>query len=356
MIIFIQMTSTNQIHPNQIRQIILLAVIILLGWLLYKEMHFMLGAFLGAIALYSLLRKAMYKLTYTYKWKKGLAATLLMLMSFIIIVLPFAWIVKVLIDKVSPFIADTSYLQAAADKINNYLLTRFNIEILDKANIGKITTAITNIAPKILSGTLSSLSNLVIMYFILWFMLMSGGNMEKWLLRNLPLKYSNRTIILNDLRDMVRSNAFGIPVLAILQGIMAIIGYMIFGVKDPVLWGLITGICSVIPFVGTMAAWVPIAIYAFANGEQNNGIGLVFWGLIVIGASDNVFRLLLQKRMGNVHPLITIFGVIIGINLFGFLGLIFGPLLISLFILLMRIYTDEFVDDHPDTGHNEVFN
>jgi predicted PurR-regulated permease PerM len=114
-------------------------------------------------------------------------------------------------------------------------------------------------------------------------------------------------------------------------------------VEEPILWGVITGIASVIPFVGTMAAWVPIAILTFANGEQGNGIALTLWGLIVIGGSDNVFRFVLQKYLADIHPVITVFGVIFGLNLFGFLGIIFGPLLISLFILMMRIYFDEFV-------------
>jgi predicted PurR-regulated permease PerM len=97
-----------------------------------------------------------------------------------------------------------------------------------------------------------------------------------------------------------------------------------------------------------MAAWVPLTILTFANGDTTNGYWMAFWGLIVIGGSDNVFRFVLQKYMADIHPLITVFGVIIGLNMFGFLGLIFGPLLISLFILLGRIYYDEFVAHHDE--------
>ena len=74
-------------------------------------------------------------------------------------------------------------------------------------------------------------------------------------------------------------------------------------------------------------------------------IGITLWGLIVIGLSDNVIRMILQKHLGDAHPLLTVFGVIVGLNMFGFLGLIFGPLIISLFLLLVKIYVKEFVPD-----------
>jgi predicted PurR-regulated permease PerM len=141
----------------------------------------------------------------------------------------------------------------------------------------------------------------------------------------------------------VLSNTIGIPVLGAIQGIVAMIGYFMFGVENAVVWGVVTGIASVIPFVGTMAAWVPLTILTFANGDTTNGYWLAFWGLVVIGGSDNVFRFILQKYIADIHPLVTVFGVIVGLNLFGFLGLIFGPLLFSLFVVLVRIYYDEFV-------------
>jgi predicted PurR-regulated permease PerM len=132
--------------------------------------------------------------------------------------------------------------------------------------------------------------------------------------------------------------------MGIIQGGLAVLGYWLFDAPDPLLWGIVTGICSFIPFVGTMAAWVPIAILSFANGDTGNGLAQTAWGLIVIGGSDNVFRMILQKKIGDIHPLITVFGVIVGLNMFGFLGLIFGPLLISLFLLLVKIYINEFIN------------
>jgi predicted PurR-regulated permease PerM len=256
--------------------------------------------------------------------------------------MPFVLIIHNLIDKLTPFVEDRSQLMGSIHQIERYLSKRFSIEILSKPNLEKIETILTSAGRNVVGSTVGALTNLVVMYFLLWFMLTNGGNMERWLRKNLPFKSTNTVKLLQEVNSMVVSNAVGIPVLGAIQGIIATIGYYMFGVKEPVLWGIMTGMASVIPFVGTLAVWVPIVILRFAIGDYNNGYWLLFWGLVPIGSSDNVIRFLLQKYIADVHPLITVFGVIVGLNLFGFLGLIFGPLLLSLFLLLVRVYKDEF--------------
>ena len=97
-----------------------------------------------------------------------------------------------------------------------------------------------------------------------------------------------------------------------------------------------------IPVVGAALAYVSVAILFFGNGANVKGIIMLAYGFGVISTLDSVFRFWLQKKIGDVHPLITAFGVIIGLNIFGFIGLIFGPILISLFLLLIKIYANEF--------------
>ena len=87
---------------------------------------------------------------------------------------------------------------------------------------------------------------------------------------------------------------------------------------------------------------MPLAIIFFAAGKNVQGIIMLAYGFGVIGLVDNLFRFILNKRLGNIHPLITVFGVIAGISMFGFIGLIFGPMLLSLFIVLLKVYSNEF--------------
>ena len=335
-------------QPNKVRQFLFLALILILFWVLWEQLFFMFTGALGAVALYVLLRKLMFKLILR-KWPRWLAALLLMITSLIILVLPFVWLGSILVNRVVPFITNPAFINNSFIKIQSFLKDKTGSDVLSEGNFSNILSSVTGALPRFLGSTLLVITNIAIAYFLLYFMLVSSNSMELWLRKNLPLKNRNSDKLLTEVRGMVLSNAIGIPVLAFVQGVIAIIGYMIFGINEPVLWGIITGVCSVVPVVGTMLAWVPITLYLFATGHNNAGIGMLFWGLIPIGASDNVIRFLLQKKLADVHPIITVLGVIIGVNLFGFIGLIYGPLLISVFILLIRIYIDEFITK-PDSS------
>lgn len=332
----------TQIHPNKIKQLFLLSIIILLFILIAQELYSMLGAFLGAITLYVLLRNMMIKLVMSYNMKKWLASLLLIIISLLIIVLPSIWIVSISIKKVQPLLNNPTLLNETFEKIHTYLLQKFNVDILNKENITKINAIVFGNAKKLLGGTMSSIGNVFIMFFVLYFMLVQTFDVEIWLRKNVPFKNSNVTKIIEESRNLIFSNAVGVPVVAVLQGIAGLLGYWIFGVNDFIFLGLLTAICSMVPVVGAMIIWIPIVLFQLSIGNTWQGIAIALWCLLLVGSIDNVARFALQKKMANVHPLITIFGVMIGINIFGFLGIIFGPILFSIFFLLVKIYIDEF--------------
>ena len=183
------------------------------------------------------------------------------------------------------------------------------------------------------------------MLFILYFMLVNGREMEKWLNKFIPFKQENINRLAAETRTMVTANAIGIPVISIIQGIVATIGYWIFGVHEIALWGFLTGVFAFFPIIGTMVIWAPLVIYLYAVGQNWQATGLMIYSFAVTGNVDYLTRLTLMRRMADVHPLITVIGVIVGLGLFGFVGIIFGPLLLSYIIVLVKIYVNEFVDD-----------
>ncbi|MBK6937516.1 MAG: AI-2E family transporter [Chitinophagaceae bacterium] len=195
-----------------------------------------------------------------------------------------------------------------------------------------------------LNDTLNLLLNLVILLFVLYYMLVHGKEMETFLARIIPLKKTNIKVLAAETKRLVKVSALGIPVISLIQGLTATIGYVFFSVDDIVLWGFLTGVFAFFPVVGTMIIWVPLVIFMYCSGDTWNAIGLAVYSLIVTGNVDYLARITLLKKMGNVHPLVTVIGVIVGLNLFGFIGLIFGPLLVNYIILLFRIYMNEFID------------
>lgn len=342
--IFIQniVRMLHQIHPNKIRQVLFLALVLILGIIIFKELYFMLTAFLGSITLYIIMRKWMMKMSIRWKMKKWLGALILILLSLIIAVLPTVWLISIAFNKIMPYIQQPEILKNAFAQINAYLTTNFNIDILNKSNVEKITNQIVPFAQNTIGGTLNGLLSLVLMYITLYFMLVNNLEIELWIKKHMPLKNQNAEWFISEFKSLVYSNALGIPIVALIQGIVGMIGYIIFGVQGFVLMGILTAICSVIPMVGPTLVWGPLALFLMSQGNSGQALGVALWGFIVVGSVDNIARFVLQKKLADIHPLITIFGVIVGISLFGFIGIIFGPLLLSMFILLVKVFTDEF--------------
>lgn len=194
----------------------------------------------------------------------------------------------------------------------------------------------------ILNATLSGLLMLLITYFILWFMLTETKKMEHSFFNWMPLKDENIKYFKDELNKLVYSNALGIPLMGIVQGTAGLIGYTLAGVEDIWFWVFLTFIAGMIPFLGVMLAFIPLAVVLFSKGMVNQAIFIFVYGMVVIGSVDNLARMWFLKKIGHTHPLITLFGVIMGLKLFGFVGFIFGPITIAMFFLMTKIYIKEF--------------
>jgi predicted PurR-regulated permease PerM len=201
---------------------------------------------------------------------------------------------------------------------------------------------ITESLPSLAGGTFNILISIAIMYFLLFYMLISPKVLRESVTDYLPIRKENLGIIRRESQAMVISNAIGIPMVAVAQGIVALIGFLIFGIENPMFWFVVVSLGSMVPFVGTFLGILPVFILSLASGNDFQAWGILIYGIVVVGTSDNLIRLLVLKKLDNVHPLITLIGVVIGIPLFGFIGIIFGPLLLSLFFVMVRMYKIEY--------------
>ena len=346
--------SNNIIDQNWVRQIIFILIILCLGILLFLELQFFVPSLLGAITLYIIMHGWLFYLTEKKKWRKGITVLFLMLASMIVILLPVWILVDMLSSKITFAVQHSAETIEALKKIASRVEEQLGVNIVNEENLNKLNHTLSQTLPKVLSATFDTLATVFFMYFILFFMLMNGKQMELRLYEYLPVKDENVGKLKKEVNSMVISNAIGIPVIAVLQGIVGLIGYLIIGVEQPMFWFVITCITAMIPVVGAALAYVPVALILFANSQNWHGFFMLIYGFGVIGTVDNIFRFTLQKRIGNTHPLTTVFGVIIGMKLFGFIGLIFGPLLISIFMLLVKIYSIEFIVKQRDAGNDIV--
>ena len=338
----------NSSFNDRVRQLLILALIIILGYILVNELYLFLPGLLGGVTLYILTRGLYFKLTYQKKWKKGLTALLFILGCLVIFSIPFYMAIKMISPKINDLINNQDKLISGFKVFSEQFKQYSGIELLSDENTKELTQRISSLVPKLLNSTASVLTNLLMMFFLLYYLFVNGSEIEKYLSRIIPLKPDNIDKLAHETKLMITANAIGIPIICFVQGIFAALGYWIFGVHDWGMWAFLTGVFAFFPLVGTMIIWVPIVLFMFSTGNTWMATGLTIYSIVVTGNVDYITRLGLLKKIGDVHPMITVLGVIAGLGLFGFMGLIFGPLLVSYFIILIKIYMNEFANskDH----------
>ena len=322
----------------------LIAIIIVLGIVLFQQITPFLGGLLGALTIYILVRKQMIRLTTKRKMKRSTAALLITTEAVFFFLIPISLVVWMLVDKLLNLNLDPQSIIAPIEEIAGIIKSKTGYDVLGSDTTSFIVSALPRIGQAVMGGISSFVINLFVLVFVLYFMLIGGIKMETYVNAILPFNATNTEHVIHEINMIVRSNAIGIPLLAVIQGGVAMIGYFIFGAPNALLLGFLTCFATVIPMVGTGLIWFPVAVYMALTGDWPNAIGLAAYGGIIVSQLDNLIRFILQKKMADTHPLITIFGVVIGLSLFGFMGVIFGPLLLSLFFLFVDMFKREYLD------------
>ena len=326
----------------------LITLILGLGLILFIKISPFTGGILGACTLYIMMRKQMLYLTQKKHLKKGRAAILLLIETVLCFLVPLALAVWLLIIKIQTIDVNTAGFIHTITDLASKLHDQTGYNLLSTENISSMASILPAIG-QFLMGSIGSFAvNAFVLIFVLYFMFIGGIRMEKYIYELLPFSETNKKNVLKEINMIVRSNAIGIPLLAVIQGGIATIGYYLFGVPSALLFGFFTCFATVIPIVGTALVWFPLATYLALSGEWSHAIGLLLYCGLIVTNIDNLIRFVLQKKMADTHPLITIFGVVIGLSLFGFMGIIFGPLLLSIFILCVNIFKTQFLSsDNP---------
>lgn len=318
-------------------------MLVLLGLVIFKEARSYLSGLLGAATLYVMLSGQMTYLTEKLKLNRSLSAFILVLEALIFFLVPITGIAILVIDTVSEVTIDPEAIRANIYDFVVMLEERLGFEIFTPENLSFIPRMGTNLLQMIGGGVYSFVINIIVILFVLYYMLYNKKEFEKAIREILPFKEENKQILAEETKFIINANAIGIPLLAIIQGFFAYLGYAFFGVNNAMLYGVLTGFASIVPVLGTMIVWVPLGVGLLLAGDTVNGMALLVYGFLIIGGVDNVARFMLQKVLADIHPLITVFGVLIGIPMFGFWGVIFGPLILSLFVLFFNMYRHEYV-------------
>ena len=322
----------------------LIVIILFMGVIIFRQITPFLGGLLGALTMYILVRTHMNYLTEKRKMKRSISALLITAETIMVFLVPLGLTIWLVVNKLQDInLAPQTFIEPI-QQVAEFIKEKTGYDVLGKDTLSFIVSILPRVGQIIMEGASSLAVNLFVMIFVLYFMLIGGKKMEAYVNDILPFNEANTQEVIREINMIVRSNAIGIPLLAIIQGGVAMIGYLIFGAPNILLLGFLTCFATIIPMVGTALVWFPVAAYLAISGDWFHAIGLAAYGAIVVSQSDNLIRFILQKKMADTHPLITIFGVVIGLLLFGFMGVIFGPLLLSLFFLFVNMFKKEYLD------------
>ena len=193
----------------------------------------------------------------------------------------------------------------------------------------------------IFSGAGKVLLSLFLSLLAFYYLLKDGAKLRAFVIRFSPLPDGDDEKILKKLESAVNSVIRGAVLIALIQGVVAGIGFTIFGVPSPTLWGSFTAIAALIPNIGTSLVTIPAVIFLLVQGNFWGAVGLAIWAALAVGMIDNVLGPMVMQRSGvQMHPFVILLSVLGGITFFGPIGFLVGPLVISFLFALLEIYTD----------------
>jgi predicted PurR-regulated permease PerM len=245
------------------------------------------------------------------------------------------------------------YVNHAADRflpekfdLNAFIEERFGPEgILGskyfKESVNRIAGAANKIVQGFISGIATAFLSFLLFFLFLFFLLRDGETLGKELMSLSPLEDKDDREIFNHLSKTIRGTLIGGVLVPIIQGMLAMIGFAVFGLPSPVLWGSMVIIGAVIPFIGSAIIWIPASVYLALTGATWQWVGLILYCLIIISTADNFLKPIILKGTANFHPLFAFISVLGGLAAFGVFGFILGPIVASLLLSLVRIYKYE---------------
>jgi predicted PurR-regulated permease PerM len=191
------------------------------------------------------------------------------------------------------------------------------------------------------SDIVSFLTATVVALFSLFFLLRDGRSVLARAAEALPLKAGQVERLFTRVGESIVANVHGCLAVGAAQGTLLSVGFWALGVPSPVVWGLVTGLCSLIPIVGSTAVWGPAAILFFVTGHPWKGVILLVWGAVVVAQIDNVVRPYVISGRADMHPLLVFFALLGGVKVFGVLGLFIGPVVVSLTLVVLEMLREE---------------
>jgi predicted PurR-regulated permease PerM len=236
------------------------------------------------------------------------------------------------------------------------LLAGLDLRATITDGIRNMTAAVAGQLAGLLRDALIFALNLVIMLFALFFLYRDGEDYYRGLMNVLPFPHAQKVSIAERLRLTFSAIVNGVFLVALLQGVMTGIGFALFGVPYPVAWGSVAFVLALLPVIGAAGVWIPAVAWLYFHGETGAAAGLAVWSVLFVSLPDNFLKPLLIGSRARLPTFFLFLGLLGGLAVYGFLGILFGPLIVTALAAFLQIYQAEYAgppvydDDSPSTA------
>ncbi|MGB9927689.1 MAG: AI-2E family transporter [Methanosarcina sp.] len=309
----------------------------------------------GAFILYVIFRFLYQFLIKRLKIQKQFAAVFVIIISIFVVLIPFYFLLSIIVGEIQQLLLDQEAIVASIQSSGLFFanfLSRLHIpgNILQTQIEGKvmdIASQAVNYTSLFVLGSIQSLSRqsigLLIMYFLLYYLFTQEDSafVHKIYLA-IPFNDQNTDSLLEEFKIIVRTTLIASGAVSIVQGAILTAVFLFFDIQGAFLWGAIAAILSFLPVVGAPLVWVPAAIFQIIQADYMAAVVILAAGLF-ISVLDNFLRPVIQKKVGEIHPFLSLLGIVIGVSLFGLIGIVIGPLLLSYFVLTVEMFSREYL-------------
>jgi predicted PurR-regulated permease PerM len=334
-------TAVENIYTPRQRYVLLVCSILALAGLIIFGLAQYLTAFLAAGILFVVFRPWWVALVHKRRWNQRLVTIGILIITVVVLVVPFYALSSLLLDRLIAFAQNPDQILEAVHKVEKAV----GFKIAEQLNVRQLLlqggAKVSSWIPTLANSALNFLVIVGLMLFTMYYLFMQETYFLLGLHRYLPFRSETLKELGESLKNNVNANVLGQVLVALVQSILTGLTLWIFGVPDALFWGVVAFFMAFLPVLGTPLVWGPAALYQFSQGHNGQAIGILVVGFVVIINVDNLLRIMLAKRMGDIHPLVTLVGLVLGVEIFGLIGLVVGPLLVSYFLVLMEVFRRE---------------
>jgi predicted PurR-regulated permease PerM len=243
---------------------------------------------------------------------------------------------------------DHPIIQGLWNQLNQYVdLSELDLNSLLLENLRRVSTFAINRTSGIIRRFSFIVINFCLVVISLYYIFKDGDRLLRKIREAIPLVPQDKDLLFARLEEMVYATMYGGILVALLQGFLGGFSFWFLGLSSPVFWGTVMAFLSFLPVVGPFLVWGPVVVYFFFQGSYLKGIILLAWGGAVVGLSDNFLRPILISKRTKVHTMLMFFGVLGGLKSFGLLGLVVGPLIVTICITVLDIYLEKAAQTTP---------